>query len=109
MVDTNLKFNEVYNLSDLVAPAEEKVQFANIFATANGGTAALAFKAGQKLDPHTAPAELMVTVLKGEIEFTMLDKPHTLKAGDFILVGEGAEHSVAAKDDSLVLLAKIKS
>lgn len=109
MIDTEYKFGEVHVLSDQVEIAADHVQFKNIFSNANGGVALVAFKAGQKLDTHTAPAEVMVTVLEGEIEFTMLDKPHTLKAGEFLLMGADVAHSVAAKADSKLMLTKIKA
>ena len=53
------------------------VAFKNMFINDNGRVALVAFKAGQKLDTHTTPEEVMVNVLEGEIEFTMLDMtPH---------------------------------
>ena len=109
MLDTKLKFGEVYKLTDLVEQSGDRVSFANIFSNANGGFVLLAFKAGQELDTHLAPAELMVNVLEGEIEFTMLDTPHVLKAGEFLLVGEGVPHSVVAKADSKMMLVKVKA
>ena len=69
----------------------------------------IALKEGQKLAEHLAPAELMVNVIEGSIEFTMIDKPHTINAGEFMLVGEGVPHSVVAKADSKVMLIKIKA
>lgn len=109
MIDTDYKFGEVHKLSDQVESGEERVHFKNIFNNANGGVALIAFKEGQKLDEHLAPAELMVTVLEGEIIFTMVDKPHTLKTGEFMLVGEGVVHSVFATTDSKIMLTKIKA
>ncbi|MDE5880324.1 MAG: cupin domain-containing protein [Muribaculaceae bacterium] len=109
MVNTEYKFGEVHELASQIEAGEDRVHFQNIFANANGGVALVAFKAGQKLDTHVAPAELMVNVLEGEIEFTVLDKPHTLKAGEFMLVGENVAHSVAAKADSKMMLVKIKA
>ena len=63
----------------------------------------------EKVESLSAPAEVMVTVLEGEIEFTMLDMPHTLKAGEFMLMGENVPHSVSAKVDSKVMLTKVKA
>ena len=109
MIDTEYKFGEVHNLSDQIESGSDRVHFHNIFNNANGGVALVAFKAGQKLDTHTAPAELMVNVLEGEIEFTMLDVPHTLKSGEFLLMGADVAHSVVAKTDAKMMLVKIKA
>lgn len=109
MIETDYKFGEVHVLANQIEYGEDRVHFNNIFSNNNGGVSLVAFKSGQKLDTHTAPAEVMVSVLEGEIEFTMLDKPHILKAGDFLLMGENVPHSVLAKADSKVILTKIKA
>ncbi|MDE6321424.1 MAG: cupin domain-containing protein [Muribaculaceae bacterium] len=109
MINTNYKFGEVHRLADQIEAGSDHVNFQNIINTANGGVALIAFKAGQKLDQHVAPAELMVTVIEGEIEFKINDTPHTLHAGEFILVGEGVPHSVNANTNSKVVLTKMKA
>lgn len=107
MLQTDYKFGEVVTLADQVTPSEEKVQFKNVFGNANGGVTFLAFKSGQELTTHTAPAEVMVCVIEGEIEFTMLDMNHTIKAGQFLLMGQDVPHRVKAISDSKVMLVKI--
>lgn len=109
MLETDYKFGEVHNLTAQIVSGNDRVKFNSIFSTPNGGVVMVAFKEGQKLDTHTAPAVVMVNVIEGEVEFTMIDKPHTLKAGEFLLMGEGVPHSVVAKADSKLILVKIKS
>ncbi len=109
MISTEYKFGEVHKLADQIQSAEDHPQFHRIFENANGGVVLLALKSGQQLAEHVAPAELMVNVIEGSIEFTMIDKPHTINAGEFMLVGEGVPHSVLAKADSKVMLIKIKA
>lgn len=109
MINTEYKFGEVHVLSSQVETAADKVQFKNIFSNENGGVVLVGFKAGQKLDTHVAPAEVMVSVLEGEVEFTVLDKPHTIKAGEFMLLGAGVPHSVEAKADTKIMLIKVKA
>ncbi|MCH5319410.1 MAG: cupin domain-containing protein [Paramuribaculum sp.] len=106
---TNYKFGEVCQLRQQVEAEQEKVGFKNIFETENGGVSLVAFKAGQKLDEHLAPAEVMVTVLEGEVEFTMLDNTKTLMAGEFMLMGANVPHSVYATADSMLMLVKLKN
>ena len=109
MLETKYKFGEVHELASQIEVGEDRVHVCPIFNNANGGVALIAFKAGQKLDKHLAPAELMVNVLEGEIEFTMIETPHTIRAGEFILVGEGVPHSVVANTDAKMMLVKIKA
>lgn len=108
MLQTEYKFGEVHVLADQIESGEERVHFQNIFSNPNGGVSLVAFKAGQKLDTHTAPAEVMVNVIEGEIEFVMAGKPHTLRAGEFLLMGADVEHSVEAKSDAKLILIKVK-
>lgn len=108
MLNTDYKFGEVHDLTDQIESSSEKVQFKHVFNNENGGVVLVAFKAGQKLDTHTAPAEVMVNVLEGEIEFTIVDKVHTLKGGQFLLLGANVAHSVEAKSDSKMMLVKVK-
>ena len=109
MIDTELKFGEVHDLAAQIESGADRVHFKGIFNTENGGVALVAFKEGQKLDEHVAPAELMVKVLEGEIEFAVHGKPHIIKAGEFILIGTGVPHSVLAKADSKMMLVKVKA
>lgn len=51
----------------------------------------------------------MIYVVDGEVEFTMIDRKHLIKAGNFMLMGEGVPHSVIANTDSKVMLVKIKA
>lgn len=109
MLSTDFRFGEVYDLSSQINAAKDKATFRNIFDNANGGVSLLALEAGQNLAEHLAPAEVMVYVLEGEIEFTLMDQRHKLRTGEFLLMGEGVPHSVTAKDDSKIMLIKIKS
>ena len=108
MLHTDYKFGEVHGIADQIEAGSDKVHFQQIFSNENGGVVLVAFKAGQKLDTHVAPAEVMINVLDGEIEFTMLDKVNTLKAGEFLLMGADVPHSVVAKADSKMMLVKVK-
>lgn len=105
---TEFKFGEVHGLLNQVEKGHDKVHFKNIFETGNGGVSLVAFEAGQKLDTHLAPSEVMVIVLEGEIVFTMDGKPNDIKAGEFLLMGADVPHSVEAKADSKLLLVKVK-
>lgn len=108
MLDTEYKFGEVKQLASQVTPAADHVQFQKIFDNENGGVSLLAFNAGQKLDEHLAPAEVMVCVLEGEIIFNMSGNSHSIRAGEFLLMGAGVPHSVSATKDSKLMLIKIK-
>ena len=106
---TNFKFGEVFKFTEAVDYDDERVAFKPIFETKDGGVSLLAMRAGQKLETHTAPFEVMVTVCEGEVEFTMLDMTHTIKAGEFMLMGANVPHSVVAKAEAKLMLVKVKN
>ncbi len=108
MLKTDYKFGEVHVLASQIENGVDKVHFKDIVSCDNSGVSLLAFKAGQNLTQHLAPAEVMVYVLEGEIEFTMLDTPHHIRAGEFLLMGRDVPHSVVAKADSKVMLIKMQ-
>lgn len=105
---TNFKFGEVFDLSESIRIESDRINFLNIFETDNGSINLLALKEGQNLDTHIASFEVMVLVLNGEVEFTMIDRKHTIKTGQFLLMGANVPHSVNAKSDSKLLLIKVK-
>lgn len=105
---TNFKFGEVHRLCESVSYNADKVSFEQVFETGDGGVSLVALKAGQKLDTHTVPFEVMVNVCEGDIEFTMLDRGKRMRIGDFLLMGANVAHSVVANTDSKLMLVKIK-
>lgn len=108
MIQTDYKFGEVNFLTSQIDYDGVKPAFKNIFSNHNGGVVLLALKDGQELSTHTAAAEVMVNVLDGEIEFTMLGHPHVIHAGEFLLMGQDVPHSVVARTDSKIMLVKVK-
>lgn len=108
MLKTDYKYGEVFNLAGQIESGADRVHFKGIMENENGSIALVAFKAGQKLDTHTAPFEVMVTVLEGDIEFTMNGIPRNIKSGEFLLMGADVPHSLRANSDAKFMLTKIK-
>lgn len=107
MLKSDYKFGDVFSLAAQIVPDATKVEFKHIMNNDNGGVVLLGFKGGQDLAQHLAPAEVMVYVLEGDVDFTMIDRPLHLHKGDFFLMGEGVPHSVRALSDAKVMLVKI--
>jgi quercetin dioxygenase-like cupin family protein len=74
------------------------------------GTVTLfAFDKGQGLSEHTAPFDAMVEILDGEAEITISGKPHSVKAGEFIIMPAGKPHSLRAVKKFKMALVMIRS
>lgn len=104
---TDLRFGGVYDILDLIEPSGEKVQFLNLMNTPNGGASLLALKAGQALDSHAAPGELLVYVLEGDIEFTYEGNTSMIHGGQILMLGQGVPHAVKCTRDAKILLCKV--
>jgi quercetin dioxygenase-like cupin family protein len=60
--------------------------------------------AGKSLREHSAPGEITVQCLEGEVEFRTPGAVHMLHAGDFLHLRRGEPHSLAARRDASLLL-----
>jgi quercetin dioxygenase-like cupin family protein len=60
--------------------------------------------AGKSLREHSAPGEITVQCLEGEVEFRTPGAVHMLHAGDFLHLRRGEPHSLAALRDASLLL-----
>lgn len=109
MLHTEVRFGEVFDMHGQFAPIAENVAFRKLWENKNGGVALLTFAPGQYLTEHLAPAEIMVCVAEGSIDFTMIDRTMHLEAGQSMLVGEGVPHSVKSSEGAKVILFKVKS
>ena len=60
--------------------------------------------AGKVLSEHKAPGEIIVQCLEGDITFTTMGEPRTLRAGDMLYLTAGEPHDLEAVEDSSFLL-----
>ncbi|MCM1020606.1 MAG: cupin domain-containing protein [Muribaculum sp.] len=108
MLRTDYQFGEVVDLESHFNFNHENIGFKNVLSDENGGVSLLSFAKGQSLPEHLAPANVMLTVIEGDIGFTMFGRLSNLKRGEFILMGKGVPHSIHANADSKIMLIKIK-
>ena len=74
-----------------------------------GGTVTVfAFDRGQELSEHTAPFDALVHVLEGTLELTVYGEPHTLIAGQALLMPAGAPHALRAIERFKMVLILIR-
>ncbi len=74
------------------------------------GTVTLfAFDAGQGLSEHTAPYDALVQVVDGEAEVVISNKPHTVSAGQMIIMPANKPHSLNAKKRFKMLLVMVRA
>lgn len=64
----------------------------------------LSLDAGESLERHQAPHDLMFYVVVGEVEFERAGISEHLSAGDYVVVPPSVPHSVRAMKRSIALL-----
>jgi quercetin dioxygenase-like cupin family protein len=76
---------------------------------AAGTITLFAFNEGQALSEHTAPFDALVLVVDGEAVVTLSGKPHTVGAGEMVLMPANEPHAVAAPRRFKMLLIMIRA
>jgi quercetin dioxygenase-like cupin family protein len=69
----------------------------------------LAFGAGEGLSEHTAPFDAFVYVVEGEATIHLDGTPHTLAAGDMLILPADVPHAVHAATDLKMLLVMLRA
>jgi quercetin dioxygenase-like cupin family protein len=67
-----------------------------------------AFDAKEGLSEHSAPYDAILTVTDGEAEVSLGGAPHTIKAGEMIILPANIPHSVLAKQCFKMTLSMIR-
>jgi quercetin dioxygenase-like cupin family protein len=80
-----------------------------LLRTENSRVVLFGFAEGQELTEHTSTQHAMIQILSGECEFSLGDKPHALKAGDFLYMPPNLRHAVKATKQFSMLLTLFKS
>lgn len=59
-------------------------------------TVIFTFDAGQQLTEHASPKAVVVTLLKGEMDFSIKERKERMKAGDVIYLAPNDRHALVA-------------
>lgn len=107
-MNISFKGGDVATLKELIDYEEKTVAKREILSNDAMKLILMAFDGSEKLSPHRAPADAVLTVLEGEAKVNYEGEDHELKAGDLIYFEEGGLHSVEAQGKmkmSLMLMA----
>ena len=96
-MNLSLKGGDVATLKELIDYEEKTVAKREILSNDAMKFILMAFDGDEKLSPHRAPADAVLTVLEGEAKVNYEGEDHELKAGDLIYFEEGGLHFVEAQ------------
>ena len=106
---TTTPTSQVLPIADLIAYQEGAVVSRQIVKAEAGNVTLFAFDLGQELSEHTAPFDALVHVLDGEVEVRISGNPHTLKAGEAIVMPANEPHALKALTRFKMLLTMIRA
>ena len=96
-------------LSDLVTYADGAVVSKTLIDKKVGTVTIFSFGAGQGLSEHTVPYDAFVQIVDGEAEVTINSEPHTVTAGQMIIMPANIPHELKAVKAFKMLLVMIRS
>lgn len=100
---------EVLILDTLAGYQEGAIVSRQIVKAETGNVTLFAFDTGQELSEHTAPFDALVHVLEGRAEVSIAGQPHSLAAGEAILMPADVPHAVRAPERFKMLLTMIRA
>ena len=106
--DTSILVAKASNLESLIDYQEDSVVSRTIVDRKAGTITLFAFDESQGLSEHTAPYEVMVYVINGEVSVTISRKSISLKRGEMTIIPANQPHSLTAKTKFKMLLTMIK-
>jgi quercetin dioxygenase-like cupin family protein len=108
--DTNMELiGNTLTLRDLVAYNEGAVVSKTLIDKKVGTVTMFSFGAGQGLSEHTVPYDAFVQIVDGEAEVTINGEPHTVSAGQMIIMPANIPHELKAVKPFKMLLVMIRS
>ena len=90
----NVDKERVLSLAGLVEVEEGQVVSLTLSQTPGCKITVFAIDADEGMSSHAAGGDALVTVLEGTGEVTIDDVPHTLAAGESVVIPAGAPHAV---------------
>lgn len=99
---------EKLKLSELLNYQQGAVVSKVLLKKKSGNITMFAFSQGEGLSEHTAPFDAFIHITDGEAEVTISGKPHSLEAGEAIIMPANEPHAVKAVTDFRMLLVMLK-
>jgi quercetin dioxygenase-like cupin family protein len=96
------------NLKDLAAYQDHSIVSREIIKKPAGTVTVFAFDEGEGLSEHTAPFDALVHVLEGMAEVLIDAVPHTVRAGEMIIMPAHRPHALKAVSRFKMLLVMVR-
>ena len=105
----NIEHAAAFELAQKVDYDSCKVVSLTLAQQPGAGITLFAFDAGEAISTHAAPGDAMATILEGTAQITIDGVPHTLNAGEAIIMPAGIPHAVQAVTAFKMYLVVVKT
>lgn len=99
---------QVFSLKDVITYLDGGISNYDVFSRDDLKIVLMAFDAGERLTPHTAPGDALIFALEGEADMEVGDETHRIKAGEQIVFPKGVRHNVIAVTKFKMALILVK-
>ena len=97
-----------FNLSENVTYAIGSVVSKTLLKKDTGNITLFSFDQGQGLSEHTSPYDAVVYILDGKAKITIGGDPHTVEAGQMLIMPADVPHALHAGERFKMLLIMIR-
>lgn len=104
----NVPHGEVVNLASLVNYEAHRLVSLTLVQRDDLSVTLFAVDGGERIATHSAPGDAMATILDGSVEITVGETPHTVAAGQSIVMPAGIPHALKAHEAFKMLLVLVK-
>ncbi len=99
---------EMVAIGSLVRSSPDGVARRVIAKNAGGAVTLFAFSAGQQIASHTAPVDVLLTVIDGALRVTVGGVPLDVPAGSLVRLPAGVPHALDALAESHAILVVLR-
>jgi quercetin dioxygenase-like cupin family protein len=107
-MDKKIAKRQVLEAKGLIDYAEDGIVSKEFIHSNAGSITLFAIDEGQKLSEHTAPFDAVIEVVDGEAEIVIEGEAYHPKAGEMIIIPQGAVHAVNALQRFKMMLTMIR-
>lgn len=93
---TKIEKKTVFNANDMIDYADGGVVSKEFIHNDSGSVTLFAFDEGQHLSPHKAPYDALLQIIDGEADIMIEGEHFTPRAGESLIIPQGALHAVDA-------------
>jgi quercetin dioxygenase-like cupin family protein len=103
-----IKKGRPFSLAENVTYAIGSVVSKTLLKKDTGNITLFSFDKGQGLSEHTSPYDAVVYILDGKAEITIGGDPHTVEAGQMLIMPADVPHALHAAEQFKMLLIMIR-